>query len=108
MTHDCRTQDAHGILRLQVVGEPVPYPDGTVVRRVKAVVGGDGFTVLFLECLVTFHAGQVFGSEDDIVQLVSFVVDGLQGGERNVRFIGFPVLPGHCRCLQPDRPLLRH
>ena len=30
---------------------------------------------------VTFYAVQVLGCKDDVIQLVSFIIDGLQGGE---------------------------
>ena len=39
------------------------------------------FTVLFLEGFVGRFARQIFGGEDDVVEFIAFVIDGLHGGE---------------------------
>ena len=45
------------------------------------MVGADDAAVFLLEGLVALDGGQVAGGEDDAVQLVALVVDGLQGAE---------------------------
>ena len=54
---------------------------------VKAVIGGNSLAVFFFKGFVTFYAVQVLGCKDDVIQLVSFIIDGLQGGEGDIRFV---------------------
>jgi len=63
--------------------ETVPYPDRTFVFRVETVVGGNDFTIFFLKSFVGFFTRQIFCSEDDIVELITFIINGLQSRERN-------------------------
>lgn len=84
---DCSPEDTHCILCLQIVGETIPYPYGALIRGVKAVIGGNSLAVFFFKGFVTFYAVQVLGCKDDVIQLVSFIIDGLQGGEGDIRFV---------------------
>ena len=71
-------------VHLQHLGEAVPYPDGSVVGLVKPLVGADGSPVVRFEGFVFFYGVQVFDGHKDVVQLVAFVIDQLQGAEGNV------------------------
>ena len=51
------------------------------------MIGGNSLAVFFFKGFVTFYAVQVLGCKDDVIQLVSFIIDGLQGGEGDIRFV---------------------
>ena len=88
---DGRAQDAHGVHGAQVVGKAVPYPDGARVVGREAVVGADDAAVFRFEGFVALEGGQAVGGQEDVVQLVALVVDGLQGAEGDVGFARFAV-----------------
>ena len=85
------TQYGHGVLCLQVTGEAVPQPDGAVVLRVEAVVGSYHPAVVAFKGLVALFIGQALRGEDNAVQLVSFIIYSLQGGEGHVSLAGLHV-----------------
>ena len=55
-----------------------------MVCRVKAMIGPQHLAVMSFKCFIRFYRFQVFGSHDKVIQLVSFVVNRLQGGEGDV------------------------
>ena len=75
------TQQAGYVLCLYVLCKAVPYPYCAFIFRIETVVGGNDFTVLFLKGFVGRFARQIFGGEDDVVEFIAFVIDGLHGGE---------------------------
>ena len=55
-----------------------------MIGRVKTLVGADHFTVVGFEFLVRLYCFQILGGHDEVIQLVSFIINRLQGCERKI------------------------
>ena len=81
---DGRGQYAHCLLRLDVVAHAVTYPYGSRIIGVEAVDASQHAAVAALKVEVALLVIQSACGEEEVVQLVALVVDGLSGGKGHV------------------------
>lgn len=70
-------QDLCGSLLLKVLREAVPYPNGTVVRRVELFLASQHTAIVGFESIIVGFVCQALGGKRNVVNTVSLTVHRL-------------------------------